>query len=76
VLVVRGRHDRIAPADWTTALAAAAPHGRAHTLPGGGHMLPITHAAALAAVIEEFVGTQVGRRGREPGWSRDGGPDT
>jgi hypothetical protein len=40
-------------------------------------MLPITHAAALAAVIEEFVGTQVGRLGREePGWSRGGGLDT
>ncbi len=77
VLVVRGRHDRIAPADWTTALAATAPHGRAHTLPGGGHMLPITHAAALAAVIEEFVGTQVGRLGREEqGWSPGGGLDT
>ena len=57
VLVVRGRHDRIAPADWTAGLAAAAPHGRAHTLPGGGHMVPITHAAALAAAIEEFLGT-------------------
>jgi pimeloyl-ACP methyl ester carboxylesterase len=57
MLVVRGRHDRIAPADWTAALAAAAPHGRAHTLPGGGHMVPITHAAALAAAIEEFLDT-------------------
>jgi pimeloyl-ACP methyl ester carboxylesterase len=57
VLVVRGRNDRIAPADWTAALAAAAPHGRAHTLPGGGHMVPITHAAALADVIEGFLDT-------------------
>jgi len=65
VLVVRGRHDRIAPADWTAALAATAPRGRAHTLPAGGHMVPITHAAALAAVIEEFVGTQVDRLARE-----------
>jgi pimeloyl-ACP methyl ester carboxylesterase len=57
VLVVRGRYDRIAPADWTAALAAAAPRGRAHTLPAGGHMVPITHPAALAAVVEEFLGT-------------------
>src|SRR5690606_8308668 len=56
VLVVRGRHDRIAPADWTAALAAAAPRGRAHTLPAGAHMVPITHPAAIAAVIAEFLG--------------------
>jgi pimeloyl-ACP methyl ester carboxylesterase len=57
VLVVRGRHDRIAPQDWTAALAALPPHGRAQTLPAGGHMVPITHPAALAAAIEEFLGT-------------------
>jgi pimeloyl-ACP methyl ester carboxylesterase len=57
VLVVRGRYDRIAPADWTAALATAAPHGRAHTLPAGGHMVPITHPVALAAVVEEFLDT-------------------
>lgn len=62
VLVVRGRRDRIAPADWTTALAAATPHGRTRTLPAGGHMVPITHPAALAAVIEEFLGTITGAR--------------
>jgi pimeloyl-ACP methyl ester carboxylesterase len=55
VLVVRGKHDRIAPADWAATLAAVAPHGRSHTLPAGGHMVPITHPAALAAVIEEFL---------------------
>ena len=49
--------SRIAPADWTAALATAAPHGLAHTLPAGGHMVPITHPAALAAVIEEFLDT-------------------
>lgn len=57
VLVVRGHYDRIAPADWTAALATAAPHGRAHTLSAGGHMVPITHPTALAAVIEEFLAT-------------------
>jgi pimeloyl-ACP methyl ester carboxylesterase len=52
VLIVRGRHDRIAPADWASALADIAPHGRAVTLPVGAHMVPITHPAALAAQIE------------------------
>lgn len=55
VLIVRGRYDRIAPADWITALAAAAPRGREHTMPVGAHMLPITHPKALADVIAEFV---------------------
>jgi pimeloyl-ACP methyl ester carboxylesterase len=52
VLIVRGRHDRIAPADWASALADIAPHGRAVTLPVGAHMVPITHPAALAAQIK------------------------
>jgi pimeloyl-ACP methyl ester carboxylesterase len=57
VLVVRGRHDRIAPHDWAVALAAAAPQGRALTLPAGAHMVPITHPSALAAAVAEFVVT-------------------
>jgi pimeloyl-ACP methyl ester carboxylesterase len=52
VLIVRGRHDRIAPADWTSALARLAPRGRAVTLAEGAHMVPITHPAALAAQLE------------------------
>jgi len=54
VLVVRGRHDRIAPADWVSTLAELAPQGRAVTLPAGAHMVPITHPTALAAQIEAF----------------------
>jgi pimeloyl-ACP methyl ester carboxylesterase len=54
VLVVRGRHDRIAPADWVSTLAELAPQGRAVTLPAGAHMIPITHPTALAAQIEAF----------------------
>lgn len=55
VLVVRGRHDRIAPADWTDALAAAAPRGRAVTLGAGAHMVPITRPEALAAQVAAVV---------------------
>jgi pimeloyl-ACP methyl ester carboxylesterase len=54
VLVVRGRHDRIAPADWVAALAELTPQGRAVTLPAGAHMVPITHPTALAAQIGAF----------------------
>lgn len=55
VLVVRGRHDRIAPPDWTRALAAATPCGRAETLLGGAHMVPLTHPAALAVRVRTFL---------------------
>jgi pimeloyl-ACP methyl ester carboxylesterase len=55
VLVVRGRHDRIAPRDWVDALAACTPRGRAETLPRGAHMVPLTHPALLAARIRAFL---------------------
>ena len=55
VLLVRGRHDRIAPQDWTEALAATAPHGRAGTLPAGAHMVPLTHPEELAASVSTFL---------------------
>jgi pimeloyl-ACP methyl ester carboxylesterase len=55
VLVVRGPHDRIAPADWAATLAKLAPQGRAATLPAGAHMVPITHPNALAARIKAFL---------------------
>jgi pimeloyl-ACP methyl ester carboxylesterase len=43
VLIVRGRHDRIAPADWVSSLVNSTPHGQAVTLARGAHMVPITH---------------------------------
>lgn len=55
VLVLRGRHDRIVPADWAAALAAVAPDGRAQTLPAGAHMVPLTHPGLVAASIEQFL---------------------
>ncbi len=60
VLVVRGRHDRIVPQDWSEVLAATAPTGRAQTLPAGGHMVPITHPAALADLLAAFLDTVAG----------------
>lgn len=59
VLVVRGRHDRICPADWTAALAATAPSGAAATLPAGAHMVPITHPRMLADRIAAFLDDRV-----------------
>jgi pimeloyl-ACP methyl ester carboxylesterase len=53
VLVVRGVHDRIAPADWCRTVAAAG-RGVAVTLPAGGHMVPLTHARLVAAAVAAF----------------------
>jgi pimeloyl-ACP methyl ester carboxylesterase len=66
VLIVRGRHDRIAPADWVSTLTQIAPHGRAVTLPAGAHMVPITHPTALAAQIEAFHPNRVPPSGPAP----------
>jgi pimeloyl-ACP methyl ester carboxylesterase len=59
VLVVRGRHDVICPADWAAALAAGTADGRAETLPAGAHMVPITYADALSARIAAFLDERV-----------------
>jgi pimeloyl-ACP methyl ester carboxylesterase len=56
VLVVRGRDDRICPADWAAEVAASAPAAsRTASLPVGGHMVPLTHGAATADVVRAFL---------------------
>ena len=72
VLVVRGRHDRIAPGDWIAALAAAARRGRATSLPAGAHMVPITHPRDLAVAIGPFLL----RPGAAPGRAEQDGCST
>lgn len=52
VHVVRGPHDRIAPADWCARL------GPTVTLPAGGHMVPLTHGDLLARHVSDIVGTR------------------
>ena len=54
VLVVRGRHDRIAPQDWSDAVAAAG-RGRRVGLPMGAHMVPVTHPRPLAALVGPWL---------------------
>jgi pimeloyl-ACP methyl ester carboxylesterase len=46
-LIVRGRHDRIAPADWLQDLRETS-HVEIETLSGGAHMIVLTHGAELA----------------------------
>ncbi|CAA9322817.1 MAG: hypothetical protein AVDCRST_MAG29-551 [uncultured Nocardioidaceae bacterium] len=52
VLVIRGRHDRICPADWAARLAPTI------TLPVGGHMIPLTHAVQVAEVLAAVARTR------------------
>jgi pimeloyl-ACP methyl ester carboxylesterase len=59
VLVVRGRHDAICPADWAAELAEATGQGSSETLHGGAHMVPVTHPDALAATILDFIDKRV-----------------
>ncbi|WP_210503133.1 alpha/beta fold hydrolase [Nocardioides xinjiangensis] len=56
VLVVRGRHDRICPEDWSGHLASLAPDGsRAVTLARGGHMVPLTHPDLLSDAVASWL---------------------
>jgi pimeloyl-ACP methyl ester carboxylesterase len=48
VVLVRGRDDRIVPADWLEALAAAGPDRTVVEIPEGAHMVPLTHPGTFA----------------------------
>ena len=51
VVIVRGRHDLISPADWVARLAELS-HGEARTLETGSHMPVLTNGPEVAALIE------------------------
>lgn len=51
LLVLRGPHDRIAPEDWCRMLAPET----TTTLPRGGHMIPLTHGAEVAAAVADWA---------------------
>jgi pimeloyl-ACP methyl ester carboxylesterase len=55
VVAVRGRRDRIVPADWLHRVAGAAPDGTAVELPAGAHMVPLTHPDLLASSLQAAV---------------------
>lgn len=55
VLVVRGEHDRVAPAPWVEQLARLAPHGRAVTVPGAAHAAMHSHAHAVADLVRAHL---------------------
>ena len=51
VLVLRGRHDRIAPEDWCRRLGG----DDAVTLAAGGHMIPLTHGPDVARAVTAWL---------------------
>jgi pimeloyl-ACP methyl ester carboxylesterase len=53
-LVVRSKHDRLAPAQWTQRIADGT-HGEAWTLPSGSHMPVLTNGRELAALIRRCI---------------------
>ncbi|TDC49936.1 alpha/beta hydrolase [Jiangella ureilytica] len=59
-VVVRGRHDPIAPRAWTAALAAGLPHGCHVEIPAAGHVTHHRRPEAVAAVIGELLRTRAG----------------
>jgi pimeloyl-ACP methyl ester carboxylesterase len=51
VVIVRGKHDLISPADWVQRLAELS-HGEARTLDSGAHMPVLTNGPEVAALIQ------------------------
>lgn len=51
VVIVRGKHDLICPAEWVERLAELS-HGEARTLDTGSHMPVLTNGPEVAALIE------------------------
>lgn len=54
-LVIRGEHDRVAPAEWVERVVLALPHGALRVARGKGHEAMITGAEPVARMIEEFA---------------------
>jgi pimeloyl-ACP methyl ester carboxylesterase len=58
VLVLRGSHDHLCPADWVQTLAARAPQARQVVL-AGGHNVPYTCPDAMSRALQAAVGRAV-----------------
>jgi fermentation-respiration switch protein FrsA (DUF1100 family) len=62
LLVIRGAHDHISPADWAARLtrvsasrSGGAPAWESVTLAEGAHMVPYTHGAVVADAAGDFL---------------------
>jgi pimeloyl-ACP methyl ester carboxylesterase len=73
VQVIRGEHDRIAPADWCRVLAKSG-SGAMTSVAGAAHMVPLTHPQVVADAALGLRHASV-REGVQPPMSR-GAPTT
>ncbi len=55
ILVIHGDDDRLVPPDVGEALHRLAPHSELWMVPGGSHMLPMTHVGPVADRITAFA---------------------
>ena len=53
-VVVRSKHDRLAPPQWAQQVADRS-HGEAWTLPSGSHLTVLTNGRELAAVVRRCI---------------------
>jgi pimeloyl-ACP methyl ester carboxylesterase len=59
-LILHGADDRLAPVAIARYLHDAIPGSQYAEFPNGSHMLPVTHAAELAAAVHRFTATPAG----------------
>lgn len=55
-LFLHGEHDRVIPLAGARATASLLPHAQLRVCEGGGHDLPLRHAAWCAGQIRDFLG--------------------
>jgi pimeloyl-ACP methyl ester carboxylesterase len=61
ILILRGQHDPIAPAEWTTRAAASARTGSTGVIPGAAHNAVTTAGALVAGQAVTFARTLAAR---------------
>jgi len=59
--LVFSRDDPLLDAAWLADFLPACPGARAHPVDGRGHMLPLSHPAALAAILRQWLGASQGQ---------------
>ena len=58
VLLVRGEHDKVAPAAWLEHLARNAPNARVASVPGAAHAVQFSDPDALVRAVRPFLARQ------------------
>ena len=75
ILVIHGDDDRLASIEMGRALARDNPRAELVEVPGGSHMLPVTHAALLADRVAAFSAPPAPERPAAPPGADAGAPE-